>query len=102
MRDPPTAVFCASDQLAMGFIAELSRHGLMVPADVSVMDFDNIDLAEQVIPPLTSIRQDRLGIGETAARMLVAQIIATHGDALEEAAVLPVSLIMRESSAPPY
>ena len=102
MRDPPTAVFCASDQLAMGFIAEFSRHGLMVPADVSVMDFDNIDLAEQVIPPLTSIRQDRLGIGETAARMLVAQIIATHGDALEEAAVLPVSLIMRESSAPPY
>lgn len=101
LEDRPTAVFCASDQLAIGFIAELSRHGIKVPDDVSVMGFDDIDFAEQFIPPLTSIRQDRLMIGDTAAKMLMARILASHEMSLEHAAVLPVSLIVRESTAPP-
>lgn len=101
MEDRPTAVFCASDQLAMGFIAELSRHGFSVPDDVSVMGFDDIDLAAQFIPALTSIRQDRLMIGETAAEMLMARIMTPDGDHLESAAVLPVSLVIRESTASP-
>ncbi|MDB9707661.1 LacI family transcriptional regulator [Planktotalea frisia] len=101
LNDRPTAVFCASDQLAMGFIAELSRHSIKVPDDVSVMGFDDIDLAEQFIPPLTSIRQDRLMIGETAAKMLMARIITPSEEHLTHAAVLPVSLVMRGSTASP-
>jgi len=101
MEDRPTAIFCASDQLAMGFIAELSRHGLTVPDAVSVMGFDDIDFAEQFIPPLTSIRQDRLSIGETAARMLMARIVTPGDGNPEHAAVLPVSLVVRGSTAPP-
>ena len=101
MEDRPTAVFCASDQLAMGFIAELSRHELTVPDDVSVMGFDDIDLAEQFIPPLTTIRQDRLVIGDTAANMLLARLPASHEDTLENAAVLPVSIVVRASTASP-
>ncbi|MEC8194759.1 MAG: LacI family DNA-binding transcriptional regulator [Pseudomonadota bacterium] len=101
LDDRPTAVFCASDQLAMGFIAELSRHEFSVPKDVSVMGFDDIDLAEQFIPPLTSVRQDRLLIGQTAAKMLMARIKAPDDDQLEHAAVLPVSLVTRESTAAP-
>jgi LacI family repressor for deo operon, udp, cdd, tsx, nupC, and nupG len=97
----PTAVFCASDQLAMGFIAELSRHGIKVPDDVSVMGFDDIDFAEQFIPPLTTIRQDRRLIGETAAKMLLARIVHSNDGNLEHAAVLPVSLVIRESTASP-
>jgi LacI family repressor for deo operon, udp, cdd, tsx, nupC, and nupG len=85
----------------MGFIAELSRHDFEVPKDVSVMGFDDIDLAEQFIPPLTSVRQDRLLIGETAAKMLMARIKAPEDDHLEHAAVLPVSLVTRESTAAP-
>ena len=50
MDDRPTGIFCASDQLAMAFIAELARHGFSVPDDVSVMGFDDIDFAEQFIP----------------------------------------------------
>jgi LacI family repressor for deo operon, udp, cdd, tsx, nupC, and nupG len=100
LDDRPTAVFCASDQLAIGFVAELSRHGLNVPDDVSVMGFDDIDLAEQFIPPLTSIRQDRLMIGETAAKMLMARIVAPEGQHEEHAVVLPVSLVVRKSTAP--
>ncbi len=102
LDDRPTAVFCASDQLAMGFIAELSRHGFNVPNDVSVMGFDDIDLAEQFIPPLTSIRQDRQMIGETAAKMLMARIVTPNDENLEHAAVLPVSLVIRESTASPH
>ncbi len=101
LKDRPTAVFCASDQLAMGFVAELSRHGLKVPDDVSVMGFDDIDLAEQFIPPVTSIRQDRLVIGETAAKMLMARIMTPDDEPLCHAAVLPVSLVVRKSTAPP-
>ena len=99
--DRPTAVFCASDQLAMGFIAELSRHGFKVPNDVSVMGFDDIDLAEQFIPPLTTIRQDRAMIGETAAKMLMERIVTPNEEYSVHAAVLPVSLVVRESTASP-
>nr|WP_252734919.1 LacI family DNA-binding transcriptional regulator [Octadecabacter sp. B2R22] len=101
LNDRPTAVFCASDQLAMGFIAELSRHDIKVPNDVSVMGFDDIDLAEQFIPPLTTIKQDRLMIGETAAKMLMARIVTPNEENLEHAAVLPVSLVIRDSTSPP-
>jgi len=85
----------------MGFVAELSRHGLKVPNDVSVMGFDDIDLAEQFIPPLSSIRQDRQMIGETAAEMLMERILAPDDEHLAHAAVLPVSLVVRKSTAPP-
>jgi LacI family repressor for deo operon, udp, cdd, tsx, nupC, and nupG len=101
MNDRPTAVFCASDQLAMGFIAELSRHNFKVPDNVSVMGFDDIDLAEQFIPQLTSIRQDRMMIGETAAEMLIARLATSNEENLEHDAVLPVSLVIRESTSSP-
>jgi LacI family repressor for deo operon, udp, cdd, tsx, nupC, and nupG len=101
LDDRPTAVFCASDQLAMGFIAELSRHGLKVPYDVSVMGFDDIDFAEQFIPPLTSIRQDRLLLGETAASMLMERIESPDGHSHDHNVILPVSLVIRDSTAPP-
>ncbi len=101
LDDRPTAVFCASDQLALGFVAELSRHGFNVPCDVSVMGFDDISIAEQFIPPLTTIRQDRLLLGETAASMLMERIEAPDGVSQKHVSIMPVSLIIRESTAPP-
>lgn len=101
MQNRPTAVFCASDQLALGFISELSRHGFDVPDDVSVMGFDDIDLAEQFIPSLTSIRQDRLSIGEISATMLIKRIETPNAEHQKNPTVLPVSLVVRDSTAPP-
>lgn len=101
LADRPTAVFCASDMLAFGFISELSRHGVQVPRDVSVMGFDDIDLAAQFIPPLTTVRQDRRLIGETSATMLLERLNAQGAEGAEHASVLPVQLIVRESTAPP-
>lgn len=97
----PTAVFCASDLLALAFISELSRHNMKVPDDVSVMGFDDIDLAEQFIPPLTTIRQDRLRIGETAANMLLERLDVGSEATTDFSSVVPVSLIVRNSTAAP-
>ena len=99
LDDRPTAVFCASDLLALGFISELSRHDLKVPEDVSVMGFDDIELAEQFIPPLTTIRQDRLRIGETAANMLLERLDVGSEASAEFSSIVPVSLIVRDSTA---
>lgn len=99
LSERPTAVFCASDQLALGFIAELARAGFGVPQDVSVMGFDDIDLAEQFIPSLTSIQQDRFLLGETAAAMLLQRIEPKAGVTLQHEAILPVSLVVRDSTA---
>ena len=63
------------------------------------MGFDDIDLAQQFIPPLTSIRQDRLVIGETAAEMLMAEIKSPEDEQPEPVTVLPVSLVTRGSTA---
>ncbi|MEP5630714.1 MAG: LacI family DNA-binding transcriptional regulator [Tateyamaria sp.] len=101
LQDRPTAVFCASDQLALGFISELSRHGFRVPEHVSVMGFDDIELAAQFIPSLTSIRQDRLLIGEIAATMLMERIEKPNAQHRASPTVLPVSLVARDSTASP-
>lgn len=101
LNDRPTAVFCASDLLALGFISELARHGLKVPDDVSVIGFDDIDLAEQFIPPLTTIRQDRLRIGETAANMLLERLDVGSDATTEFTSIVPVSLVVRDSTAAP-
>jgi LacI family repressor for deo operon, udp, cdd, tsx, nupC, and nupG len=98
-KERPTAVFCASDQIAVGFISELSRHNFKVPRDVSIIGFDDIDFAEQFLPPLTSIRQDRLIMGETASKMLMARILNPHDDHTDDTAILPISLVVRESTA---
>lgn len=99
MRDPPTAVFCASDQIAYGLIAELTAGGVNVPQDVSVVGFDDIELSEHFIPALTTMRQDRHGLGKRAASMLMSRINEEASDSLHEIIVMDVELIERHSSA---
>jgi LacI family repressor for deo operon, udp, cdd, tsx, nupC, and nupG len=99
LENRPTAMFCVSDQVAMGFISEMSRRNFKVPEDVSVMGFDDIDLAEQFIPPLTSMRQDRLLLGQTAATMLLERLESPDDAGTEHMAIIPVSLIIRGSTA---
>lgn len=101
LSERPTAMFCASDQMAFGFISELHRNGLAVPADVSVVGFDDIDISACYIPALTTIRQPRLEIGMTAAEKLIEQIVSPLAPAEYHEEKLPVELIRRDSSAPP-
>ncbi|MCR5824903.1 MAG: LacI family transcriptional regulator [Lachnospiraceae bacterium] len=65
-----TAVLCASDLIASGVVNELNRLGKKVPQDVAVIGFDDLPIAEEMSPRLTTIRQDRKNLGKSAALML--------------------------------
>jgi len=97
MNDRPSALFCHSDQMAFGFISELARHGVSVPDDVSVVGFDDIDIACRFIPALTTLRQPRNRLGFLAAELLIGHIQATSSLATETK-ILEVELIVRGST----
>ncbi len=67
----PTAVFAANDNMAIGAINALKRHGYNVPDDVSIVGFDDIPIAKHFIPALTTVRQDQDAIGTQAAELLI-------------------------------
>jgi LacI family transcriptional regulator len=69
-KDLPTAVMCSNDMLAIGVLHQLSRSGLRVPDDVSIIGFDDIHMAAMVIPPLTSIQMSRTDIASAAVSAL--------------------------------
>lgn len=100
LEERPSAVFCASDAMAGGFIGALHRAGIKVPQDVSVVGFDDIEIAAHLVPALTTIAQPRRLIGETAARRLLALIgeAAPSGQSQE---ILPVELVVRASTGAP-
>lgn len=66
-----TAVFCANDETAFGFIQKLADYKIKVPKDVSVVGFDDVEAARFVTPPLTTIRVDAPALGQIAIRKLL-------------------------------
>jgi LacI family transcriptional regulator len=97
LDEPPTAIFAAADLMAIGAIRAAAERGLSVPADLSVVGFDDIQLAPHVNPPLTTLRQDKLGLGAAAGDALVARIA---GDPDRPSLrTLPVELVVRGSTA---
>jgi DNA-binding LacI/PurR family transcriptional regulator len=69
-----TAVICASDVLALGAIRAVRRQGLSVPADVSVVGFDDSTFMNCIEPPLTTVRQPIEAMGQAAVALLVSQV----------------------------
>jgi LacI family repressor for deo operon, udp, cdd, tsx, nupC, and nupG len=76
----PTAVFAAADDAAIGFIRTVRRAGVRVPEDVSVIGFDDIDSAELIDPPLTTMHQPRAELGRAAAQDLVNRMVSGSAD----------------------
>ncbi|MEO0384882.1 MAG: LacI family DNA-binding transcriptional regulator [Pseudomonadota bacterium] len=102
MSDRPTAVFCAADTVAFGLISGLQAGGLSVPADISVVGFDDIDMSQYYIPALTTISQDRHRLGTRAAERLLERLgnpLASQGSTVND--VIGVQLVVRDSTAPP-
>ncbi|WP_274626656.1 LacI family DNA-binding transcriptional regulator [Arvimicrobium flavum] len=98
MSDRPSAITTSSDVMACGFISELHRNGCEVPRDVSVIGFDDIDIAEIFIPALTTIRQPRNEIGDSAAEALLRIVQGSGEDAGGRVLKLwPPELVERES-----
>ena len=87
-----------SDAIAIGAIRALRDHGLSIPHDVSVVGFDDIELAQTTDPPLTTVHQPIRGKGEEAARLLLA-VIAGTGEPPGHRR-LATELIVRASTGP--
>ena len=96
---PPTAVFAASDSMAVAAINVLHRRGMHVPDDVSVVGANDDLLALHVEPPLTTVRLPVVAAGRRAAELILAAIgVPTPAEPVRE--MLASELIVRASTAP--
>ncbi len=101
--DPPTGVLCFSDVIAHGVVRAAEQLGLDVPGDVSVVGFDDSPLARRLRPQLTTVHQDVHEKGRLAATAL-RTAMADHSAGTAHRAtfvVLPTTLVVRDSTAPP-
>jgi LacI family transcriptional regulator len=90
-----TAVFAASDSMAVGALQCLREHGLKVPGDISLVGFDDTLLASATSPALTTVRQPIRALGEAGMDALYKKI---HGLPAQSSIILPTELIVREST----
>ncbi|MDQ1735146.1 MAG: LacI family transcriptional regulator [Pseudonocardiales bacterium] len=98
VRRRPTAVFCANDLLAFGVLQVMTKQNLAVPGDVAIVGYDDIDFAAAAAVPLTSVRQPRTQLGQTATELLIEEATdsTTHK---HRQVVFSPELVVRESSA---
>lgn len=92
----PGAVFAFSDEMACAFMSTLMRNGYNVPGDVSVMGFDDIELASHLLPALTTIRQPKRDLGRKSAQIALAVIAGTE---VARTTLLEPQLMLRETTA---
>jgi LacI family transcriptional regulator len=100
-RNPPTAIQCINDHLAMGVYMAASELSIKIPQDISVSGFDNSIMSRIMTPALTTVAQPTAEMGETAAQLIIKRII---GDDRTEPRniVLPTKHIIRDSTATAY
>ncbi|WP_236242740.1 LacI family DNA-binding transcriptional regulator [Streptomyces sp. CC228A] len=99
LDDPPTALFAASDQMALGAMEALRRRGLRVPEDMSVVGFDDLPGVRWSAPPLTTVRQPLAEMGRTAVRTVLRLARGEEPDARR--VELATELLVRASTAAP-
>ena len=96
LREPPTAIYAHSDEVALGAIRTLRRAGLRVPEDISVIGIDDHPLAE--LTDLTTVRQPVHEQGNRAGQMVLSLL---QGSPIDRAVTMPTQLVIRRSTAPP-
>ncbi len=99
-RPRPTAIFAANDEMAAGVLHAIRRAGLKCPDDVSVVGFDDFQIASSVWPPLTTVRTPTREIGRMAAEKLMKFDAAEDEDAREAAPATSPALVVRDSTGP--
>ena len=92
---PPTAVFAASDTMAIGALHAAHQRGMGVPDDIALIGYDDLPLAAYATPPLTSVHQPIGEMGAQAVRLLIEQI---RGQGPATSVRLPARLVVRDSS----
>lgn len=100
LPDPPTAVFCTIDPVALGVLDWCARHGLKVPEDVSIIGFDDFDFAAFTATPLTTIAYDTHALATKAVERLLFLIDAADSAISPVAQTIEPHLKVRESTAP--
>lgn len=99
-KELPTAIFVASDQMAIGIMRAIHEEGLTIPEDISIISYDNIDMAAYTNPPLTTMNIPKTAIGKLAVKRLIERI-----EGLDEDLDIPIrffvstKLIERDSVA---
>jgi LacI family transcriptional regulator len=96
--NPPTAIACGNDVLAFGVLFECRERGVNVPRDISITGFDDLDLAANIDPPLTTIRVPAAEMGRRSAEYLLAKL---ENSPTQEKTELQAALVVRETTAPP-
>ncbi len=97
--DRPTAIFAVNDWMAMRALRAAFMANVRVPEDISLVGFDNLDVSEYLIPPLTTIAQNTDLLGSEAARRLLTII---EGEPIQETlTLLPTQLVVRQSTTRP-
>ncbi len=93
---PPTAVFCANDHMAAGVMAVAHERGLRIPRDLSIAGFDDIPLASQIWPTLTTVRQPLREMAGLAAELLIQRLRSRSGENL--ARIVESAIVLRAST----
>jgi LacI family transcriptional regulator len=101
LPSPPTAIVAANDEMALGALAAAQRMGLAVPADVSIVGFDDSRAATLVWPALTTVRQPLAEMAVAAVDLLLSGDARLDGDQPAPMRVLPHEVIVRGSTAAP-
>lgn len=97
-RDPPTAVLCATDRMAVGALHAIASAGLRAGRDISVIGYDDLPIASYTDPPLTTLEQPIEPMARRMVEMLLAQLDGASAEGLAE--VWPARLIARHSDGP--
>lgn len=98
-KTAPTAIFIANDSMAIGAMQAIRDIGLRIPRDVSIIGFDDIEIAQYLRPSLTTVRMELVQMAELAVGELIGTI--ENGENKPKSHVLGVKLVCRESCAPP-
>lgn len=99
LPEPPTAIFAASDQMAIGVLRAAAEAGFSVPTDLSVVGFSNIPVSQELHPPLTTVDQQPYELGRIAAETVIR---ALSGENLKQKRViLQPTFLGRQTCAPP-
>lgn len=96
LEEPPTALFCTNDTIAIGAIKAVLRAGLRIPQDMAIVGFDDSEISRLVEPELTTVHVDKTAMGRIAAERLIAQIEGAKPE--REIVETPVELVIRQTT----
>lgn len=100
LSQSPDAFFAAGDRLALACLGVLKRRKIAIPETMSLVGFTNTPVADLLAPPMSTVEQPALEIGQTAAEQLINLIEGKHKDSQPGMIRIPTRMVVRESSQP--